>query len=111
MASLLALGREFPLNNHLCCDARMVCTDLPQGVFTLHTLVTSQSIHDCMLESVTHVQAAGDVRRRNHDAVGVAFTGWGEVTFLFPVFIQGLLDFVRLVSSIHCASFWLKLFN
>jgi hypothetical protein len=46
----------------------VVGTGLPQGVFTLHALVANHGIHDGLLEGMTHMQTAGDVRRRDHDA-------------------------------------------
>jgi len=37
-----------------------------------HAVVADQSVNQRTLEGVTHVQAAGDIGRRNHDAVGFA---------------------------------------
>lgn len=56
------------LNDHLGSDPCVVSTDLPQGVFALHALIADHGIHDGLLEGVTHMQTAGDVRRRDHDA-------------------------------------------
>src|SRR5690606_39179341 len=53
------------LNHHLGRDTRMVSPRLPQGVFALHALVADHGIHDGLLEGMTHMQTAGDVRRRD----------------------------------------------
>src|SRR3546814_15805986 len=81
----------------------MVCTWLPQGVAALHAAPADQSIHDGVVEAVTHVQAAGDVRRRDHDGVGLAGTLRGEIVVRFPGLVPGSLDGVRLVGLVHAA--------
>ncbi|WP_244263112.1 hypothetical protein [Yersinia intermedia] len=52
---------------------------------------------------MAHVQAAGYVRRRDHDAIaffaGIAI--WLEIALLFPMLIQRLLDFLRAVCFIE----------
>ncbi len=52
---------------------------------------------------MTHMQAAGHVRRRDHDAVAF-FAGiavWFEITLFLPMFIQRLLNFLRAVCFIE----------
>ncbi|MNF84032.1 hypothetical protein D3C84_663760 [compost metagenome] len=75
----LALGFELTLHQHLRGDTGVVGARLPQGVATLHAAETDQGVHDRVVEAVTHVQAAGDVRRRDHDGVGLARALRGEV--------------------------------
>jgi hypothetical protein len=52
---------------------------LPQRVLAAHPLVADQQVHDGLLEGMAHVQRAGDIRRRQLDAVGLALAGWREV--------------------------------
>ncbi|MNE30330.1 hypothetical protein D3C80_1238380 [compost metagenome] len=94
----------------------MVGTGLPQGIFTLHALVTDHGVHDGLLESVTHVQAAGNVRRRDHDAEAflAGITIWLEVTLVFPVIVQLLFDLFRVVCGIEmtvCLFHFISLFS
>ncbi len=81
----------------------MVSARLPQGIFTLHALVADHGIHNGLLEGVTHMQAAGDVRRRDHDAkaflAGVAIRF--KVALLFPVLVERLLDILRVICLVH----------
>ena len=79
VVAILALGFELTLHQHLRGDTGVVGTRLPQGVATLHAAETDQGVHDRVVEAVTHVQAAGDVRRRDHDGVGLARALRGEV--------------------------------
>ncbi|SUH40053.1 Uncharacterised protein [Salmonella enterica subsp. enterica] len=81
----------------------MVGADLPQGVFTLHTLVTDHGIHDGLLESMSHMQTAGDVRRRDHDAEGLfAFVAVRlEIALLFPVLVKRLFDILGVICLFH----------
>jgi hypothetical protein len=64
-------------------------------------MVAGQRIHQGILEGVPHVQAAGDIRRRDHDAIGFAFAGRRKVSFLLPGFVPVLFDSVRVVSLFH----------
>ncbi len=98
---VLALGLELALDQHLGCDTGVVGTWLPQGVAALHAAETDQGVHDRVVEPVAHVQAAGDVRRRDHDGVGLACTLWGEIVLGLPGVVPGSFDGVRLVGLIH----------
>ena len=55
-------------NDHLSRDAGMVDAWLPQRVPSVHAPISAQDILQCIVERVPHMQIAGDVRRRNHDA-------------------------------------------
>ena len=92
---------ELPLHHHLGRNTRMVGARLPQGIVTTHAVVAGQRIHQGILEGVPHVQAAGDIRRRDHDAIGFTFTGRRKVSPLLPGFIPVLLDGVRVVGFFH----------
>ncbi len=103
LARFTLFSRNFALNHHLRGDARVVSTRLPQGIFPLHALVTDHGVHDGLLEGVTHVQATGDVRRRDHDAkaflAGIAIRF--EVALLFPMLVKRLLDILRVICLFH----------
>ena len=92
---------KLAFDHHLCGDARVVSSRLPQGVAPLHAAEADQAVHDRVVEAVAHVQAAGDVRRRDHDGVGLARALRGEVTLGFPVLVQGGFNGVRLVGLVH----------
>jgi len=92
---------DLTLNQHLGGDTRVVGARLPQGVATLHAAETDQGVHDRVVKTVTHVQAAGDVRRRDHDGVRVARALRGKIILFFPGFVPGSFNGVRLVGLIH----------
>lgn len=98
MAGFTFFGGNLTLNHHLGSDTRVVGTGLPQSVFTLHALVANHGIHDGLLEGMTHMQTAGDVRRRDHDAEGLfAFIAVRlEIALLFPVLVKRLFDILGL---------------
>jgi len=94
---------NFTLNHHLGRDTRVVSPRLPQGVFALHALVADHGVHDGLLESMTHMQTAGDVRRRDHDAEGLfAFVAVRlEIALLFPVLVKRLFDIAWVICLFH----------
>ena len=97
----LAGGFELAFHQHLGGDTGVVGTRLPQGVAALHAAETDQRIHDRIVEAMAHVQAASDVRWRNHDGVGIARALRGEIILGFPGVVPGSFDGVRLVGLIH----------
>ena len=103
VAGFTFFGGNLTLNHHLGSDTRVVGTGLPQGVFTLHALVANHGIHDGLLEGMTHMQTAGDVRRRDHDAEGLfAFIAVRlEIALLFPVLVKRLFDILGVVCLFH----------
>ena len=80
----LAFGVELALDDHLRGDAGVVGAGLPQRVIAAHAVVARQRVHERVLERVAHVQRAGDVRRRQHDAVRLALARWLERAAGFP---------------------------
>ena len=60
---------ELLLDDDLRRDAGVVGADLPQRVVAAHAVVADQHVHQRVLERVPHVQRAGDVGRRQLDAV------------------------------------------
>ena len=95
------LAIELPLDHHLRGDAGVVGARLPQRVVAAHAMVACQRIHQRVLECVSHVQAAGDIRRRDHDAVGRGVSGGLEIALIFPGLVPALLDGVRIVGLVH----------
>src|SRR3954471_20763134 len=85
----------------------MVGAHHPVGVEAAHAVVAHERIHQRLLEGVAHVQGAGDVGRRQLDAVG----GPGilrarlEVAGRFPALVPALLDRGRSEALVdHCGS-------
>ena len=69
-AGLLPL-HQLPLDHHLGGDAGMVGAGLPQHVLAAHALEAAQHVLQRVVERMAHMQRAGHVGRRNHDAVGL----------------------------------------
>ena len=59
---------QFPLDHVLGGDARVVHAGQPQRGVALHPPPPDQRIHERVIERMAHVQGAGHVRRRDHDA-------------------------------------------
>ena len=106
----LALLFQQPFHHHLGGDAGMVRARLPQGGRAAHAVVADQGIHDGVLKGVPHVQAAGDVGRGDHDAVGGAGRprrgcrvgrGGGEIAALLPGAIPGLFQGLGVVVLVE----------
>ena len=66
------LLRQHPLHHHLGRNAGMVGAGLPQHVAPLHPVEADQDVLDRVVEGMAEMQAAGHVRRRDHDGVGFA---------------------------------------
>ena len=71
-ATMHAFGVELSLDDHLRRDARVIGARLPQRLVAFHAMQAGQGIHQRVLKRMAHVQRAGHIRRRNHDAVGLA---------------------------------------
>ena len=85
----LALGGQFALHHHLGGNTGMVCAHLPESVLAFHAVVSGQGIHNAVLQSVTNMQAAGNIRRWNNNTVGVG-TGFAircKIAALLPSFV------------------------
>ena len=102
--AVFAFFRQQPFHHHLCGDAGVIGARLPQRVATLHPAPADQRILDGERQRVAHVQAAGDVRRRDHDGEGRRVRVWvaGEAAGVFPSFIQACLDLGRCEPAIEC---------
>ncbi len=106
----LALGLQLTLDNHLGGDAGMVRARLPEGLVAAHAVVADQRIHEAVVEAMAHVQAAGDVRRRDHDAVGTGAIGcglcagiepWREPAGVLPALVPLGFDAVGVVGLVQ----------
>ena len=65
----LAVDRQLLLHDGLSGNARVIHARKPQHLVALHPLSPGQRIHQGVIERMPHVQAAGDVRRRQHDRI------------------------------------------
>ena len=85
----------------LRCDAGMIFARQPQDIVALHSLVTDQNILQGIVERMPHVQLAGDIWRRQHDAVRFFFRICFimEYTMIFPEAIPFLFDLTGIVFS------------
>ena len=68
LALALGLG-EVPLDQGLGGDAGVVHAGQPQRLVALHPPAPGEGVHEGVLEGMAEVQAAGDVGRRDDDAV------------------------------------------
>jgi len=92
---------KLALDHHLCGDAGVIGTGLPESVVTFHPVVADQGVHDGILKRVAHMQGAGDVRWRNHDAVRRAAAVGCKVIAALPVLVPGLFYGGRVVGGFH----------
>jgi hypothetical protein len=100
-----ALRVELAFHHDLRRDAGVVGARLPQRVVARHAVVAGERVHQGVLEGVAHVQRAGDVGRRQHDAVGGGRRGtihYGlkpiaglEVAGAFPLGVPAFFDVSR----------------
>ena len=99
----LAFGFDLALDQHLGRDARVVGAGLPERGLAEHPVVARERVHQRVLKGVAHMQAAGDVRRRQHDAVGVArgIVIGREIAALLPYGIPAGLDGMGVEGLVH----------
>ena len=90
---MFAFGAELALDHHLRGDAGVVRARLPQRGVAAHAMPARERVHERVLERVAHVQRAGDVRRRQHDAVGLAVSRRREGARGFPTLVDAGFDF------------------
>ena len=97
---LRALGK-LTLDHHLRGDAGMVGANHPQRVPTFKPVIADQHVLKRVVERVAHVQAAGDVRRRDHDGERLRIrAGRMECTGRLPVRVPALLNVGRVVMFV-----------
>ena len=72
-----------------------------------HAVIADQRVHDRLLERVAHVQRAGDVRRRQQDAVRLAVARGREIAVRFPVGVPPGFHGAGFESLVHVeAGIW-----
>ena len=96
-----ALFIQLSLHHHLSGDAGMIGADLPECIVALHSMVANQGIHNAFLEAVAHMQAAGDIGRRDHDAIRCAVATGRKVAVFFPCVVPVTFNTGRLVGFLH----------
>ena len=69
-ARLLAL-HQLALDHHLGGDAGVVGAGLPEHVLAAHALEPAEHVLQRVVERMAHMQRAGHVGRRDHDAIGL----------------------------------------
>src|SRR4029453_10146105 len=99
--TMLAFGGQLTLDDHLGRDTRMIGARLPQRRESAPAMPGCERVHERVLESMAHVQRAGDIRRRQHDAVRLAVTAWCESSGSFPTVVDPALDVAGSVGLVH----------
>ena len=98
---LLAL-HQLALDHHLRRDAGMVGARLPQHVLAAHALEAGQHVLQRVVERVADMQRAGDIGRRNDDAIGLGRgalrPAGAEGARLLPGLVNAAFDRAGLVS-------------
>ena len=94
LAGFVAFGGEEAFDDHLGGDAGVVGAGLPEGVAALHAAPADEDVLQRHGQGVAHVEAAGDVGRRDHDGVGRRGGGrvGAECVGLFPPGVEGGFD-------------------
>ena len=92
---VFAFRAELTLDHHLRGDAGVIRARLPQRRVAAHAVPAGERVHERVLERVPHVQRAGDVRRRQHDAIARAVALRRERARGFPTFVDAGFDFAR----------------
>ena len=82
----------------------MIGADLPQRALTFHAVVANEGVHDGLLETVSHVQCAGHIGRRDRYAVSAVTILGCEVILRFPLGIPLRFDCRRRKRFIHDVS-------
>ena len=98
-----AFLRQLALDHHLRGDAGVVAARLPQSGAPAHAVKPDQGVLDAVVEGMPHVQAAGDVRRRNDDAVRprIRVVDRREIAALLPQPVELGLDLGRPVGLVQ----------
>src|SRR5688572_3038687 len=98
---MFAFHAQLALHHHLGGDAGMVGTRLPQRGVATHAMPARERVHERVLEGMAHVQRAGDVRRRQHDAVRLTVTAWRESSGRFPTLVDPAFDVAGGIGLVH----------
>ena len=96
-----SLRVDLTLDHHLGRDARVIGARLPERRAPVHAVVADQRVHDRVLERVAHVQGAGHVGGRDHDAVRLRAGAGDEVSLPLPASVPALLYLMGVVGLVH----------
>ncbi len=95
-AAGLSAFHQLPLDHGLRCDAGVVGARLPQHVLAAHPLEPAENVLQGVVERMAHMQRAGDVGRRDDDAIGARLGALGpaaaERAGLLPCGVNAALD-------------------
>ena len=89
------LRGKLTLDHDLRGDARVVGAGNPGGIAAFHAVVAGQTVHNGLVEGMTHVQRTGYIGRRQLDGerrfrqIHIRL----EIALLFPVLIMFGFDF------------------
>ena len=100
----LPVSRQLAFDNHLGGDAGVILARLPQRVKPAHPVPADQDILQRVVEGMPHVQAAGDVGRRDHDAIGLGprrIRAGHETSGPFPRLVQAAFGRARVECLFH----------
>ena len=86
----------------------MVRSGLPQGIAPAHTLEANEDILHRVVKRVAHVQAAGDIRRWDHNCVGPlrGARPAGKSACALPALVQLRFDLDRPIGLVQHGSYW-----
>ncbi len=98
---------KLALDHHLRGDAGVIGARLPENVAPAHALEADQHVLQRVIERMPHMQRAGDVGRRDHDAIRLGIAPLGparaERARLFPCGVDAPLHRGWLVCLVdHC---------
>ncbi len=75
----VAFLHQLALDHHLGGDAGVIGAGQPEGAAARHAPPAGEDVHLRLVEHVAHVQAAGDVGRRQQDGEGLAWRRGGRI--------------------------------
>ncbi|MNN66707.1 hypothetical protein D3C81_1822980 [compost metagenome] len=77
----------------------MVCPRYPTSVFTLHTCAANQNVLNRIVQHMTHVQYASDIRWRHYNRIRFTFVrSRPEKSVRFPIAVPFFFSFFWIVS-------------
>ncbi len=85
---------------HFRRDGSVIGSRLPQSLVPLHAAETNNDVLHRLIECMAHVKLTGDIWRRNDNGKRLlaVVNNRMEVLLVFPVFIDAVLDSLRIVG-------------
>ena len=87
-------------------NGSMIGAGNPAGIEAFHAGTAYDNILNGIVEHVTHVQYARNIRRRYYDGIGWFFVRFRmEISFFHPVCIPLIFGFLRIILRryLHCS--------